>query len=45
VNEGLGVRVYGVPSARPAGTVVAQSPRGGHRARTGTYVRINVAVN
>jgi hypothetical protein len=45
LNEGLGVRVYGVPSNRPAGTVVAQSPKSGSRAKTGSYARINVAVN
>ena len=42
-NEGLRVRVYPVPSARPAGTVVAQSPRSGRRAEAGSAVRINVA--
>jgi hypothetical protein len=45
LNEGLGIRVYGVPSSKPAGTVVAQSPKSGSRARAGTYARINVAVN
>jgi beta-lactam-binding protein with PASTA domain len=45
LNEGLGVRIYGVPSRRPAGTVVAQSPKPGTRAEAGTYARINVAVN
>jgi hypothetical protein len=45
LNEGLGIRIYGVPSSRPAGTVVAQSPRSGSRAKAGTYARINVAVN
>jgi hypothetical protein len=44
LNEGLGVRIYGVPSAQPAGTVVAQSPAPGARAKSGTYARINVAV-
>jgi hypothetical protein len=44
LNEGLGVRIYGVPSSRPAGTVVAQSPKSGSRAEAGTYARINVAV-
>jgi hypothetical protein len=44
-NEGLGVRIYGVRSMRPAGTVVAQSPRSGSRAGSGSYARINVAVN
>jgi hypothetical protein len=43
-NEGLGVRIYGVRSPRPAGTVVAQSPRSGARADAGSYARINVAV-
>jgi hypothetical protein len=42
-NEGLGIRIYGVRSARPAGTVVAQAPRGGTRADSGSYVRVNVA--
>jgi hypothetical protein len=45
VNEGLGVRIYGVRSSRPAGTVVAQSPTSGSRAEVGSYARINVAVN
>jgi hypothetical protein len=45
VNEGLGVRVYGVPSRQPAGTVVAQHPRTGTRAKAGSYARINVAVH
>lgn len=42
--EGLGIRIYGVPSAKPSGTVVAQAPRGGSRERAGRYVRINVAL-
>lgn len=42
--EGLGVRVYGVRSLEPAGTVVAQSPASGSRAKAGTYARINVSV-
>lgn len=45
LSEGLGVRIYGVRSPRPAGTVVAQSPHSGSRARVATYVRINVAVH
>jgi hypothetical protein len=45
LNEGLGVRIYGVRSTRPAGSVVAQSPKGGSRADAGSYARINVAVN
>jgi hypothetical protein len=43
--EGLGVKIFGVRSGRPAGTVVAQDPRSGSRADAGSYVRINVAVN
>jgi hypothetical protein len=45
LNEGLGVRIYGVRSSQPAGTVVAQSPKSGSRADAGSYARINVAVN
>jgi hypothetical protein len=41
--EGLGVRIYGVPSAEPAGAVVAQHPRGGAHADAGSYVRLNVS--
>jgi hypothetical protein len=43
LNEGLGVRVYGVQSSQPAGTVVAQSPGSGSRADAGSYARINVS--
>jgi hypothetical protein len=43
--EGLGVKIFGVRSDRPAGTVVAQAPSGGARADAGSYVRINVAVS
>lgn len=44
LNEGLGVKIYGVPSRQAPGTVVAQSPRAGARAEAASYVRINVAV-
>jgi beta-lactam-binding protein with PASTA domain len=40
---GLKVNVVGVPSSRPSGTVVAQSPAAGKEAPTGSTVRINVA--
>jgi hypothetical protein len=43
LNEGLGVRIYGVRSSQPAGTVVAQSPGSGSRAEAGSYARIDVS--
>ncbi len=44
LNEGVGVRIFGVHSRQPAGTVVAQAPGSGARAEAGSYVRINVSI-
>jgi beta-lactam-binding protein with PASTA domain len=40
---GLTARLAGVPSAQPAGTVVAQSPAAGSKLPKGSVVRLNVA--
>jgi len=40
---GLRVNIARVPSASPAGTVVAQRPQGGARAPKGSTVRLNIA--
>jgi hypothetical protein len=42
-NLRLDVRVYAVPSAKPRGTVVAQSLRSGTRVESGSAIRVNVA--
>ena len=42
-NLGLGTNVVEVPSSQPAGTVVAQSPVAGSKARLGSRVRLNVS--
>ncbi|HXH87279.1 MAG TPA: PASTA domain-containing protein [Gaiellaceae bacterium] len=42
-DAGLGVNLVPVPSDRPAGTVVAQSPAAGATAKSGAKVRLNVA--
>ena len=42
-DAGLEVNVVGVPSEEPSGTVVAQSPAAGKRAKEGDRVRLNVA--
>ena len=43
-EAGFDVNLVSVPSDRPAGTVVAQSPAAGSTETEGTTVRINVAV-
>jgi serine/threonine-protein kinase len=42
-NLGLGTNIVQVPSAEPAGTVVAQNPAPGTTARIGSNVRLNVS--
>ena len=42
-QAGFKAAVLEVPSGRPAGTVVAQSPRSGEQARKGSKVQINVS--
>ena len=42
-RAGFDSKVLNVPSQEPAGTVVAQSPQAGRRARAGSTVQINVA--
>jgi beta-lactam-binding protein with PASTA domain len=44
-QTGLAAHVVGVPSAKPAGTVVAQSPAAGTKAQQGSTVRLNVAAS
>lgn len=42
-DAGLRVNVVGVPSDEPSGTVVAQNPVAGKKAKAGSIVRLNVA--
>ena len=42
-GQGLAARVVDVPSTKPAGTVVAQSPSAGTKTQQGSTVRLNVA--
>jgi beta-lactam-binding protein with PASTA domain len=42
-SAGLLASVFQVPSDKPAGTVVAQNPKGGERVAKGSRVRINVS--
>jgi serine/threonine-protein kinase len=42
-RAGLRISIAYVPSTRPLGTVVAQSPDGGSSAKTGSQVTLNVA--
>ena len=42
-EAGLGVNLVPVPSDQPGGTVLAQSPKAGATAKSGTKVRLNVA--
>ncbi|HEY3542821.1 MAG TPA: PASTA domain-containing protein [Gaiellaceae bacterium] len=44
-QRGLNVTIANVPSAKPAGTVVAQSPAAGSKVQQGSTVRLNVAAS